>query len=119
MKKNIFLVLFLIIAVSMSGNNACAASFPAAVEKNVAASPTATVTPTPTPAPLKVVVPLEKMAKEIPWLPMDEKAVPITTFIGINSTVPPFDKPLVRKAFSLAIDRQRISDGEKTRGRDT
>ena len=50
---------------------------------------------------------------------MDDKAVPMTTFIGINSAVPPFDKPLVRKAFSLAIDRQRISDGEKARGRDS
>ena len=56
---------------------------------------------------------------KIPWLPLDEKAIPVTTFIGINSAVPPFDNPLVRKAFSLAIDRQRISDGEKARGRDS
>jgi ABC-type transport system substrate-binding protein len=119
MKKKMILVLFLIFAISLSGNNALAASSPVFIGKNVSASPTATESPTPTPAPLKVVVPLEKMAKEIPWLPLDEKAVPITTFIGINSTVPPFDKSLVRKAFSHAIDRQRISDGEMPRGRDT
>jgi len=62
------------------------------------------------------VVPISEMAKEIPWLDTDIKAVPMTTFIGINFNIPPFDNPLVRKAFSLAIDRQRISDGEKSRG---
>jgi oligopeptide transport system substrate-binding protein len=43
----------------------------------------------------------------------------VTTFIAINSTVKPFDDPLVRKAFSLAIDRQRISNGQKERGSDS
>jgi oligopeptide transport system substrate-binding protein len=122
MKKNIILVLFLIVAITMGGSKALAASFQSEEGNNAVAAvaaPTATVLPTPTPAPLKVIVPIEKMAKEIPWLPLDEKAVPMTTFIGINSAVPPFDKPLVRKAFSLAIDRKRISDGEKTRGRDS
>lgn len=123
MKKNFILALLLIIAVSVGGSKALAANIQSSEDSNAAAAPTATLTPnpapTPTPAPLKVVIPIVKMAKEIPWLPMDDKAVPMTTFIGINSAVPPFDMPLVRKAFSLAIDRQRISDGDKVRGRDT
>ena len=119
MKKGLILVLFLIAAVSVKGNIALAASYEAEADKKAVAAPTATMTPTPKPAPLKIVIPIEKMGKVIPWLPLDEKAIPLTTFIGINSSVPPFDNPLVRKAFSLAIDRQRISDGEKTRGRDS
>jgi len=116
LKKNFILVLFMIVAVSMGGSKALAASFQSEAGGKAAAVPTAMVTPTPTSAPLKVVIPIEKMLKEIPWLSMDDKAVPMTTFIGINSAVPPFNDPLVRKAFSLAIDRQRISDGEKARG---
>jgi len=119
MKKGLILVLFLIAAVSVRGNKALAASYEAEAGKKTVAVPTVTMTPTPKPAPLKVVIPIEKMGKVIPWLSLDEKVIPLTTFIGINSSVPPFDNPLVRKAFSLGIDRQRISDGEKTRGRDS
>ncbi len=31
-------------------------------------------------------------------------------FIGMNVTVPPFDDPLVREAFTLLLDRQRIAE---------
>ena len=116
MKNIIAFIFILIFALSFSVINVMAANSQHFTDEIAAAAPTATTFPTPTPAPLKVVIPIEKMAMKIPWLPMDEKAIPVTTFIAINSAVPPFDDPLVRKAFSLAIDRQRISDGEKARG---
>jgi oligopeptide transport system substrate-binding protein len=31
-----------------------------------------------------------------------------TSYIGLNSSIPPFDDPLVRRAFALAIDRESI-----------
>lgn len=31
-------------------------------------------------------------------------------FVGMNVTVPPFDDPLVREAFTLLLDRQRIAE---------
>ncbi|HSG17676.1 MAG TPA: peptide ABC transporter substrate-binding protein [Anaerolineae bacterium] len=34
-----------------------------------------------------------------------------TTYVGFDNSRPPFDDPLVRQAFSLAIDRERITDG--------
>ncbi len=119
MKKNLGLMVFFILALSFNGVNETAALTQNITGEKAATVPTATSSPSPTPAPLRVIIPIEKMAKEIPWLPMDEKAIPVTTFIAINSTVKPFNDPLVRKAFSLAIDRQRISNGEKTRGSDS
>jgi len=32
-------------------------------------------------------------------------------YIGFNTTVPPFDDPLVRQAFALAVDRKKIAEG--------
>jgi oligopeptide transport system substrate-binding protein len=34
-----------------------------------------------------------------------------TTYVGFNNQRPPFDDPLVRRAFAMAIDQQRIVDG--------
>jgi oligopeptide transport system substrate-binding protein len=34
-----------------------------------------------------------------------------TTYVGFDTRRPPFDDPLVRQAFALAIDRDRIVDG--------
>ena len=122
MKKFIVLVLFL---TACAGGTQALAATPeinneigtANDQTQVLATPTILPTAEPIePLPGKVVIPIEKMAKEIPWLSKDEKAIPVTTFIAINSAVPPFDDPLVRKAFSLAIDRKRISEGEKARG---
>lgn len=62
------------------------------------------------------VVPISKMAPKIPWLETDNQAIPSTTFIGVNYQTPPFDNPMVRKAFSQAIDRQRVAAGSVTRG---
>lgn len=72
------------------------------------ATPTSTATPTATPLPGTVVVALDKMAKEIPWLPLDKKAAPAVYYYGFNMTKPPFNNPLVRQAFAAATDRKRI-----------
>jgi oligopeptide transport system substrate-binding protein len=34
-----------------------------------------------------------------------------TTYVGFDNSRPPFDDPLLRRAFSLAIDRERLMDG--------
>jgi oligopeptide transport system substrate-binding protein len=34
-----------------------------------------------------------------------------TSFIGFNNRLPPFDDPLVRQAFSFAIDKERLIEG--------
>jgi oligopeptide transport system substrate-binding protein len=126
MKKTPFLLILVFLAACAGGTQAFTAT-PEIENKEVISTqtqalPTATIAPTAKPAeplPGKEVIPIGSMAKEIPWLPLNEKAIPVTTFIGINSSVPPFDNPLVRKAFSQAIDRQRICDGDKSRGRDS
>jgi oligopeptide transport system substrate-binding protein len=34
-----------------------------------------------------------------------------TNFVSFNNRLPPFDDPLIRQAFSYAVDRQRLVDG--------
>jgi ABC-type transport system substrate-binding protein len=34
-----------------------------------------------------------------------------TTYVGFNNQLPPFDDPLVRQAFAMAVDQQRIVNG--------
>jgi oligopeptide transport system substrate-binding protein len=51
-------------------------------------------------------VPIEKMAKSIPWLALDPNAVPAVNYYGFNTTKPPFNNPLVRQAFAAATDRK-------------
>jgi ABC-type transport system substrate-binding protein len=67
--------------------------------------PTATEIPTPTPLPGSQVLPLDSMAEELPWLPLDESAVPGTYYYFFDVLKPPFDNTLVRQAFASAIDR--------------
>jgi oligopeptide transport system substrate-binding protein len=125
--KHIIVFLFFLFIVGCAGGTQAAAAAPEIVANTAAAVQVTSVPPQGiTPAiptaetlPGKEVIPISKMAAKIPWLPLDENAIPITTFIGINSSVPPFDNPLVRKAFSQAIDRQNISTGDKNRGRNS
>jgi ABC-type transport system substrate-binding protein len=78
--------------------------------------PTATPVPptptfTPTPIPGKVVIPIEGMSSEIPWLgTAEEPNRPGTMYYGFNVNKAPFNIPEVRQAFAAAIDRQVIAD---------
>src|SRR5512146_1458737 len=51
-------------------------------------------TPTATPLPGAVVLPVETLAKGIPWLPMADAGV---HFVAFNTTRPPFNNALVRQ----------------------
>lgn len=70
-----------------------------------AATATSTATRIPTPLPGKAVMPITSFATGIPWLPLDENAVPDSHFFAFNVSKPPFDNPLVRQAFLAATDR--------------
>jgi len=75
--------------------------------------PTATKPPIPTeapPLPGEVVIPIENLMPKIPWLPMDKDAAPATTWINFKTNEPPFDNPLVRKAFAASLDRQVLAN---------
>jgi ABC-type transport system substrate-binding protein len=82
---------------------------PTATATLVPPTATATLPPTATPLPGKVVVPLEKMDKNFPWLPLDKTAVPGTAVLTFNTKKPPFDNKLVRQAFAASIDRKAVS----------
>jgi oligopeptide transport system substrate-binding protein len=74
--------------------------------------PTPTVIPpTPTPIPGKVTIPITSMKNTIPWLAasFDPNAAPGIQYYGFNTTKPPFDNILVRKAFAAAVDREAIA----------
>ena len=76
--------------------------------------PTATITdmptstPSPTPLPGVVIIPVEELGTGIPWLPLDASAVPVVHYVGLNTIRPPFNNPLVRQAFTYAVERQMI-----------
>ncbi len=72
--------------------------------------PTDTPTPQPTLLPGVVVVPVDKLAHTIPWLPLDRAASPGTFYFGFNMLKPPFHNRIVRQAFAAAVDRQAIAD---------
>jgi hypothetical protein len=69
-----------------------------------------TATPSPTSLPGVVVVPVDKLAHNVPWLPLDRSASPGTFYFGFNVGKPPFHNRVVRQAFAAAVDRQAIAD---------
>jgi len=71
--------------------------------------PTITLTPSPTPLPGTLVLPIDTLGKDIPWLPLDENGTGVF-FVGFNMLRPPFNSVLVRQAFVYAIDRQIITE---------
>ncbi len=74
--------------------------------------------PTPTTASLPGIetIPVSSLAPNIPWLPLDPNAVPVTYYYGFDLTQSPFDNRLVRQAFALAIDRQAIVNVANSHG---
>jgi oligopeptide transport system substrate-binding protein len=54
-------------------------------------------------------VPLEALAPEIPWLPMDDDLRPATLLIGFNLAQDPYDNLFLRRALALAVDREEIA----------
>ena len=89
-------------------------------------SATATLTPSPipptatsTPLPGAVVLPVDTLGTDIPWLPLDKDKRPRVHLVGFNILKPPFNSALVRQAFAYAIDRQvLIGMAEKYGARD-
>jgi hypothetical protein len=72
-------------------------------------TPTKTVTPQPTSLPGSLVIPLDSFASTVPWLPYDQDAIPTVIYIGINTSLAPFDNVDVRRAFAAATDREAIA----------
>lgn len=72
-------------------------------------APTTTFTPLPTALPGNLVIPLNSLNGEIPWLPLDESHRPTVVYIGINNRLAPFMDANVRKAFAAATDREAIA----------
>lgn len=120
MKKNIFL-LICVLFMAVACQSAPAPLVPTATTVPVtSALPTATLplstataalspTPTTISLPGTVVVPIEKMATTIPWLPLDTKAEPAIVFLVFNLKKPPLDNRLVRQALSSSIDQKQIA----------
>jgi cationic peptide transport system substrate-binding protein len=117
MKKSIQSIIFVfVVLVLLSGCAPASTPAPTSVPSTSTPSPipptftpeptvTATAIPSPTPLPGSVVFPVDTLGKSNPWLPLDNTARPGISFVGFNTTKPPFNSPLVRQAFAHAIDR--------------
>jgi ABC-type transport system substrate-binding protein len=75
--------------------------------------PTDTPIPTPTLLPGKMVIPVTSFGTDIPWLPLDKTRWPVVFVTTFNTQIPPFNNPLVRKAFAASVDRNVIVDMAK------
>jgi ABC-type oligopeptide transport system substrate-binding subunit len=58
--------------------------------------------------PGSVVLPVDTLGKNKPWLPLDNSARPGTYYFYFNLSKPPFNSVLVRQAFAAAIDREAL-----------
>ncbi len=81
---------------------------PSPIYSTTPARESPTDTPSPTPLPGLEVIPLTSMGSNIPWLPLDRTRWPTVHVVTFNIKLPPFDNPLVRKAFAAAIDKNAI-----------
>jgi len=112
MKKSIQPVFFafVLLTVLLSGCAPVSTPVPptsSPVPPTLTPEPTATATqiPSPTPLPGSVVLPVDTLGKNNPWLPLENTARPGINYVGFNTLKPPFNSSLVRQAFSYAIDR--------------
>lgn len=125
MKKSIqsVFIAFVVLTVLLSG---CAPA-PTPIPPTFTPSPipststpestaTATAIPSPTPLPGSVVLPVDTLGKNIPWLPMENSARPGTYYFYFNTLKPPFNSALVRQAFAAAIDREVLVEIAKKYG---
>jgi oligopeptide transport system substrate-binding protein len=81
-----------------------------AVPATQTANPTMTPTLVPSRTPLAgvLVLPLDTLDNQIPWLPMENVERPGTYMFIFNTKKPPFNNVSVRKALIAAIDRETL-----------
>lgn len=120
MKKSIgFVLLALVLLMTSSGCGVAATSVPPTVAPSSTPVPptntleptataTATTVPSPTSLPGSVVLPVDTLGKNKPWLPLENSARPGTYYFYFNLSKPPFNSVLVRQAFAAAIDREAL-----------
>ena len=54
-------------------------------------------------------IPLEELAPEIPWLPLDADQSPATFLVVFNLEQEPYDNLFLRRALALALDREHLA----------
>ncbi len=77
---------------------------------STAAQSVQTPTPSADASPYKVVIPIENMKPEIPWLPLNKEKIPGVAYLIFNLKSPIFEKMESRRAFAASIDKQVILD---------
>ena len=115
MDKKGFIFLFVVTIFSLSMTGCGKPAAPITMPTSTTAptdtpepTSTATLIPSPTPLPGSLVLPVDTLDKNIPWLPAQESGSPGTYYFWFNSLYPPFNNVLVRQAFTAAIDREAI-----------
>jgi ABC-type transport system substrate-binding protein len=120
--KSVFLI-FIVLTVLLSG---CASTStpvpptytPSPIPPTLTPEPTATATaiPSPTSLPGEVVLPVNTLGKNNPWLSLDKTVTPIVNYVGFNTVKSPFNNALVRQAFAYSVDREAIAEKAKSFG---
>ena len=65
--------------------------------------------PTPTELPGELLIPIDRFANSIPWLEQNPRGPSYVQFLAFNINQPPFDNPLVRKAFAFSANREVVA----------